>query len=301
LDIAKSYALTSQCFAEYWSEEGSTFDVVFALGDRYEMAAAVAASIPFGLKIAHIHGGETTLGAIDNTYRHSISLASYVHFVSAEPFVLRLNQLLDAPDPLVFNVGSLGLENIEQIELLDKKTFYERWGVDLNQPTILVTVHPATVDYQNNEDYGVAVGEALNALAKEYQVVITLPNADTMGNLYRKRFVELSNTHANVFAIENFGTQSYFTCMKHAQFLLGNTSSGIIEAASFNKYVINLGDRQKGRLCGDNVIHIPFDKQRIIEATKKLKGKYWNGGNLYHQSQPSRKILDILRTQLEKQ
>jgi len=132
-------------------------------------------------------------------------------------------------------------------------------------------------------------------------VVITLPNADTLGSLYRERFVELSNNDPNIFAVENFGTQSYFTCMKHAQFLLGNTSSGIIEAASFNKYVINLGDRQKGRLCGDNVIHVPFNKQRIIEATKKLKGKRWNGGNLYHQSQPSRQIMDIIRTQLEKQ
>jgi len=301
LDIAESYALTAQQFAEYWSGEGSTFDVVLALGDRYEMAAAVAASIPFGLRIAHLHGGETTLGAIDNTYRHSISLASYVHFVSAEPFVVRLKQLLDAPDPLVFNVGSLGLENIEQIELLDKKTFYQRWGIDLNQPTILVTVHPETVEYQNNQEYSAVTSEALNTLAEEYQVVITLPNADTMGSLYRERFVELSDNHPNVFAVENFGTQSYFTCMKHAQFLLGNTSSGIIEAASFNKYVINLGDRQKGRLCGDNVIHVPFDKQRIMEAMKKLKGKYWNGGNLYHQVQPSHKILDILRTHLEKQ
>lgn len=300
VDIAESYALTAQQFAQYWGEEGSTYDVVLALGDRYEMAAAVAASIPFGLKIAHVHGGETTLGAIDNIYRHSISLASYVHFVSAEPFVLRLKQLLDMPDALVFNVGSLSLENIEQIELLDKKTFYERWGIDLNQPTILVTVHPETVDYQNNQEYSAVASEALNTLAEEYQVVITLPNADTMGNLYRNRFVEISNTHSNVFAIENLGTQSYFTCMKHAQVLLGNTSSGIIEAASFNKYVINLGDRQKGRLCGDNVIHVPFDKRRIMEATKKLKGKYWNGGNPYHQAQPSRKILDILRTHLEK-
>ena len=298
-DVSKSYALTAQHFAEYWSEEGSTFDVVLALGDRYEMAAAVAASIPFGIKIAHLHGGETTLGAIDNIYRHSISLASYIHFVSAEPFVMRLNQILDKPDPLVFNVGSLSLENIEQIELLDKKTFLERWGIDLNQPTILVTVHPETVDYQNNEDYSVVICEALNTLTKEYQAVITLPNADTMGNLYRKRFIELSNTHHNVFAVENFGTQSYFTCMKHAQFLLGNTSSGIIEAASFNKYVINLGDRQKGRLCGDNVIHVPFDKRRIIEEIKRLKGKRWKGGNLYHQPQPSRKILDILRVHLE--
>ncbi len=95
VDIAESYALTAQRFAQYWSEKGSTYDVILALGDRYEMAAAVAASIPFGLKIGHLHGGETTLGAIDNTYRHSISLASYVHFVSAEPFVLRLKQLLD--------------------------------------------------------------------------------------------------------------------------------------------------------------------------------------------------------------
>jgi GDP/UDP-N,N'-diacetylbacillosamine 2-epimerase (hydrolysing) len=112
--IAHSYAVTAAKFADFWSEEGADFDLVFALGDRFEMAAAVAAGIPFGIKFAHLHGGETTLGAIDNVYRHSISLASAIHFVSAEAFEQRLQHVLGDAEASIYNVGSLSLEKLDQ-------------------------------------------------------------------------------------------------------------------------------------------------------------------------------------------
>ena len=298
--IAHSYAVTAVKFADFWNEEGADFDLVFVLGDRFEMAAAVAAGIPFGIKFAHVHGGETTLGAIDNVYRHSISLASAVHFVSAAAFEQRLIQVLGDAEASIYNVGSLSLENLDQMDLLDLPTFKEMWGIDLQIPTILVTVHPETVAFDQNEAYSSEIIQALQTLASTYQIVITMPNADTAGMIYRTGFENLAQQLPSVHTIENFGTQSYFTCMKYARLLIGNTSSGIIEAVSFQKYVINIGNRQKGRLCGENVIHLPFNAQLILQNAHKYVEMTYLGPNLYHQSQPSARILTHIRSFLGK-
>jgi GDP/UDP-N,N'-diacetylbacillosamine 2-epimerase (hydrolysing) len=300
LAIAKAYAQTVEKFADFWNGEGNNFDLVVALGDRFEMAAAVAAGIPFGIKFAHLHGGETTLGAIDNVYRHSISLASALHFVSATPFEQRLQHVLGDAEAPIYKVGSLSLENLEQMDLLDLPTFKEKWGIDLEIPTILVTVHPETVAFKKNEDYCKAIIQALKTLASTYQIVITMPNADTAGMIYRSGFTQLAQQLPSVHSIENFGTHSYFTCMKYARLLIGNTSSGIVEAASFQKYVLNIGDRQKGRLCGENVIHLPFNEELIVKKAHEYASKVYLESNLYQQSQPSANILTHIRSFLEK-
>lgn len=293
--IASAYGLTVLKFAEYWQENEQNFDVVFALGDRFEMAAAVAASIPFGIKIAHLYGGETTLGAIDNIYRHSISLASQLHFVGAEFFAKRLNQLLDDEKASIYNVGSLSLENLKNIDFLSIEAFKNKWQIDLNIKTILVTVHPETVAYQKNLAYCEATIKALEQLANEFQIVITMPNADTAGMVFREAFETLAKKQQSIKIIENFGTQSYFTCMKYAKLMVGNTSSGIVEAASFQKYVLNLGDRQKDRLCGENVIHVPFNHDLIVKNTLEYATKEYNGENIYFKSNPSEIIIQILK------
>lgn len=293
--IASAYGLTALKFAEYWQENEQSFDVVFALGDRFEMAAAVAASIPFGIKIAHLHGGETTLGAIDNIYRHSISLASQLHFVGAEFFAKRLNQLLDDEKASIYNVGSLSLENLKNIDFLSIEAFKNKWQIDLNIKTILVTVHPETVAYQKNLAYCEETIKALEQLANEFQIVITMPNADTAGMVFREAFETLAKKQQSIKIIENFGTQSYFTCMKYAKLMVGNTSSGIVEAASFQKYVLNLGDRQKDRLCGENVIHVPFNHDLIVKNTLDYATKEYNGENIYFKSNPSEIIIQILK------
>ena len=293
--IASAYGLTALKFAEYWQENEQSFDVVFALGDRFEMAAAVAASIPFGIKIAHLHGGETTLGAIDNIYRHSISLASQLHFVGAEFFAKRLNQLLDDEKASIYNVGSLSLENLKNIDFLSVEAFKNKWQIDLNIKTILVTVHPETVAYQKILAYCEETIKALEQLANEFQIVITMPNADTAGMVFREAFETLAKKQQSIKIIENFGTQSYFTCMKYAKLMVGNTSSGIVEAASFQKYVLNLGDRQKDRLCGENVIHVPFNHDLIVNNTLEYATKEYNGENIYFKSNPSEIIIQILK------
>ena len=293
--IATSFSLTSQKFSDFWKHHRSNYEIVFCLGDRFETAAAVLAGLPYGVQFAHVHGGEMTLGAIDNTYRHSISLASKYHFVSAQPFADRLKALLDDNHQHIHCVGSLSLENLEKFELLTLVEFKNKWNIDLSIDTFLVTVHPETVAFEKNEFYCREITNSLDVIADKYQVVITMPNADASGLIFRNAFNELANRKAVIKIIENFGTQSYFTCMKYAKLLIGNTSSGIVEAASFQKYVLNIGDRQKGRLYSENVIHLPFDSQLIITSAEMYANKSYKGINVYYQKNPSSKIVDVFK------
>lgn len=294
--VASSYGITVLKFAELWKEHAHEFDLVFCLGDRFEMFAAVSAGIPFQIPFAHIHGGETTLGAIDNIYRHALSLASSVHFTATRDYAERVKQIVGNSQD-VYPVGALSLDNLREIPLLTKEEFLEKWDVDLDLPSILITVHPETVHSGNNERYSKMLIESLIELLNEYQLIITMPNADTLGSVYRQAFENLKRDFfEKVRLIENFGTQSYFTAMKHVNFLMGNTSSGIIEAASFNKYVIDLGDRQKGRAAGDNVLHVTFEKEEILKAVTQIRSRgEYQGENLYFSGGAVNKIVQVIK------
>ena len=278
--IAKSYGNTVSIFADFWSKRGNSFDWIFCLGDRFEMAAAVNAGIPFQLNFAHFHAGEITLGAIDNIYRHQLTLASQLHFVSLEVNAQKVWELTGEKNTTTV-IGSLSLLNQVNLPLLSVSEFYEKWKIDLTIPTILITVNPETVNFEKNELYAEITVKALRDLANEFQLVINPPNADTNGSIFRKAFIDLQQENEAIIIVENFGSQSYFSCMKHAALLLGNTSSGIIEAASFQKYVINIGDRQKGRFAPENVIDVPFDYNQICEKTRKYINKTYLGENPY--------------------
>lgn len=293
--IATSCALTSLKFADFWKAHRKSFDLVFCLGDRFEMFAAVVAAVPFGVKFAHLFGGETTLGAIDNIYRHMITLASEFHFVSLEEYGHKVASITGRNDN-IYTIGSLSLDNIADLQLLSCKEFNEKWNIDLKVPTVLITVHPETVASDMNEFYIKEFIEIAEELTKEYQLVITMPNSDTFGSIYRKEFEALARRKEKIKLIENFGTQSYFTCMKYSRFLIGNTSSGITEASTFNKYVINIGDRQKGRLTGPNVLHVPFNKGEILNTINQVRnlGEY-TGDNIYYRGGATQTIINVLQ------
>ncbi|WP_157604622.1 UDP-N-acetylglucosamine 2-epimerase [Solitalea canadensis] len=294
--IADSMALTMQKFSGIWSVEKNNYDLVFCLGDRYEMFAAVAAAVPFNIKFAHIHGGETTLGAIDNKFRHCLSLFSMYHFTSTKEYSERVSNILGS-NKNIYNVGALSLDNINDMDLYSKEDFLKVFGIDITKESVLVTFHPETVSVDENKKY---VEEVIAALDKlDYQIIITMPNTDTMGNMMRKEYEHFISKRPNVIGIESFGTKGYFTCMKYSKFLLGNTSSGIIEAASFNKYVVNVGDRQKGRAFSPNLIQVHPDRTQILEACEKVKlmGDY-NGENIYHKEDVADGIINILKREL---
>ncbi len=294
--IATAYALTALKFADFWANHYTKFDLVITLGDRYEMAAAVSASIPFSLPLAHIHGGETTLGAIDNIYRHTITLASTLHFVSTESFKERITAI-KGTGLNCFVTGALSLDNLKTLELLNIESFSKKWNIDLSFSTILITLHPETISFNKNKYFVDEIAKTLEHLVEKYQLVITMPNADTSGTMFREYFRELKiKFPEHVFLIENFGTQSYFTCMKYAKLMLGNTSSGILEAASFKKYVINIGDRQKGRLAGDNVIHVAFNHKLLIDAVNRYINTEYSGSNIYFKGNAAFKIKEEIKS-----
>lgn len=292
--IATSMSLTMMKFSQFWGERAGQFDLVLCLGDRYEMFAACSAGVPFQIRFAHIHGGEKTLGAMDNFFRHALSHLAWCHFVSTTAFAERLQQMLDVPER-IYTVGALSLDTLETIAFFSVDEIKARWNIDLRTPTILVTFHPETVRTSSNEQFAHTLAGAIEALSR-FNVVITLPNADTLGTTVRRIFEEKLGGLKHVTLIDNFGTRGYFSVMHHSAFLLGNTSSGIIEAASFGKYVINLGNRQEGRLQSDNVMNVPIEKEHILAAvdTVAAKGAY-RGENRYYKSGAAALITSAIR------
>jgi GDP/UDP-N,N'-diacetylbacillosamine 2-epimerase (hydrolysing) len=291
-DIAFSIGDTIEKFSKLWSE--NKYDLVFALGDRYEMFAAVSATTPFNIKVAHISGGETTLGAIDNVYRHSITLMSAYHFVSTDIYKKRVIEITGSEEH-VYNVGALSIDNLRNMKLLSSQEFYQKFNIDLSKPSILITFHPETVSFEKNEIY---INEVIKALEKcsEYQLVITMPNTDTMGNMIRARLKDFIAHSDNAIEVESFGALGYLSCMKYCAFMLGNTSSGFVEASFFPKYVINLGDRQKGRLVTPNIINVPIQHEEIEKAIKNVETlKPLNNLNVYGTGNASGQIVNILK------
>ncbi|MCC9071736.1 UDP-N-acetylglucosamine 2-epimerase [Flavobacterium sp. F-65] len=289
--ITSSYGLTVLKFADFW--QNYKYDLVFCLGDRFEMSAAVQAGIPFGIKFAHIHGGETTLGAIDNVYRHQISLASILHLTATDVFNKKVQSLLDSNEN-IFTTGSLSLNGIENFVPIERKSFFEKFDI-LDEDFILVTFHPETMSLKDNVLYAQEMGSALKKIAKDIFIVITMPNADTQGSIYREVIekIELPN---RILLIENFGKINYFSAMYYAKILLGNTSSGILEAASFGKFVVNVGDRQKGRLQSDNIINCEFKEEAIVSSVfKAISLKTYNGHNVYFESNAADNIIKITK------
>lgn len=296
--IATSCSLTMMKFSDFWSNHKEGFDLIFCLGDRYEMFAAVYAAIPFHLAFAHLHAGETTLGAIDNTYRHAITLASSLHFTSTSIYSEKVKQLTGSDS--VYNVGALSLDNLKDLNLLTKEQIQSKHGIDFSIPTILITVHPETVATSLNGEFARECVKAFKELTGKYQLVITMPNADTYGTVFRAQFEKLQlDLPSKVFLVENFGTQGYFSAMKYCNFLIGNTSSGIIEAASFSKYVINLGERQKGREQSGNIYNCDFDSKQILTSVSEIEYRgLYRGKNVYYQGGASERIINIVKDYL---
>ncbi len=280
-DISFAMGKTLKNFSRLWAQ--NSFDLIIALGDRFEMFAACASAIPFGVPMAHIHGGEKTLGAIDDVFRHCITQMATYHFTIAEVYRQRVIAIKGGPEN-VYDVGALSIDNLKEMELLSVEEFKIRYAIDLSLPSILITFHPETVDFEKNKYYIEQLIGSLENLT-EFQLIITMPNTDTMGNMIRAKINEFVARNKNAFGIESFGVLGYLSCMKHCTMMLGNTSSGFVEASFFPKYVINLGERQSGRLVTANINNCKIDKEEILATVKqyeswplnKMKPIYGNG------------------------
>jgi GDP/UDP-N,N'-diacetylbacillosamine 2-epimerase (hydrolysing) len=293
LAISESIGKTINNFANLWNN--TKYDLIIALGDRYEMFAACASSITFGIPIAHIHGGEITLGAIDDVFRNSITQMAQLHYTTTETYKQRVISM-KGTDIGVYNVGALSLDNLNSLKLLSIEEIKKLYDIDFKLPTILITFHPETVEFNKNEEY---INELIDALdlINGYQFVITMPNSDTMGNLIRKELIKFVNRNQNAIARESFGPIGYLSCMKHCIMMLGNTSSGFVEASYFPKYVINIGERQLGRIQTPNIISCRINKNEIISAVNAYdESILTNIRDFYGDGKASMKIIAILKS-----
>jgi len=294
IEIAQNIGDTILKFSKFWNE--NKFDLVFALGDRYEMFGAVTAASPFNITFAHIHAGETTLGAIDNSYRHSISLMSKYLFVTTAIYKKRAIEIIKRSKD-VFNVGALSIDNLVNQELYSIEEFYKVFKIDLTKQSILITFHPETIATEKNKEFIEILIQALSILKDRYQLIITMPNADTRADIIRTNFTQFGRNTENVQIVESFGMKGYLTCLKNVKLLIGNTSSGFVEAAYFPKWVINIGNRQDGRIITPNIYSIPVNKDQILEAVKQIENKIEmpNNCNVYGIGKASIKIIKILK------
>ena len=298
LDISKSMGYAQASFTEAFDELKP--DIIVVLGDRYEIFSAVVSGMMLRIPIAHIHGGESTLGVIDEAIRHSITKMSHIHFTANVEYKNRVIQLGEQPDR-VFNVGSLGIENISRLDLLDRKAFEESINFKLNKKNILVTFHPVTLENNTSKLYFKELLDVLDEL-KDTNIIITKANSDSGGRVINSMIDDYvtRNYHKSV-AFTSLGQLRYLSAMNHVDAVVGNSSSGIIETPSFRIGTINIGDRQKGRIKADSVIDCLPNKKSIRNAfkilySKEFQSKLKNTESPYGSGSPSNEILKVLKT-----
>jgi GDP/UDP-N,N'-diacetylbacillosamine 2-epimerase (hydrolysing) len=261
--ISKSMGLAQISFAEAYDEMKP--DIILVLGDRYEIFSAVSASMIARIPVAHLNGGELTEGLIDEAIRHSITKMSHLHFTSMDQYSKRVIQLGENPK-YVFNVGEAGLDNIKKLKLLTKEEFEKSINFKLNKRNILVTFHPVTLE---NSTAKVQFKEILDALDEltETNIIFTKANSDTDGRIINQMIDEYTsiNNHKSI-GFMSLGQLRYLSSLQYVDAVVGNSSSGIVEAPSFKITTINIGDRQKGRIQAGSIINCIPKKENILKA-----------------------------------
>ncbi|MGJ8692784.1 MAG: UDP-N-acetylglucosamine 2-epimerase [Thalassotalea sp.] len=295
LATAKSLSLATKLAAQAFEKHQP--DILVVLGDRYEALAIVQTAMLFNVPIAHIHGGEITQGAIDDVIRHAISKMSHLHFTAAETYRQRLIQMGEQPDT-VFNVGAPGLDYLNQVNFLTLEQLSEVFKFNFTEKYFLITFHPETLGEQEPLQQLTHLFDALSFFSA-YQFIITYPNADANGDQIITALQQFEQQNKQVLLLSSMGQLRYLSAMKYATAVIGNSSSGIIEAPSFFVPTVNIGDRQKGRLASDSVLNcLPESKDIIDTINKAIELKASNDRiiyqNPYGQGQASKAIASHL-------
>ena len=284
--INQMMALAIKNFGESFSNTRP--DILLVLGDRFEIAAVVSSAVPFNIPIAHIGGGESTVGAIDEVFRHAITKMSHIHFPATEKYANRLIHMGEEPWR-VFLTGAPSLDNIQQTQPYSLQEFETIFGIALSYSTLLVTYHPVTRIFEHTAENFDHLLAALSQI-DDHQILFTYPNTDTAGEIIIERIQHFLKNHPQASGVPSLGSKGYFTVLRHAKAMIGNSSSGILEAASFELPVVNIGDRQLGRTQAENVINVPEETNAIadgiaqalsIEFRESLRGMKnpYGGGN----------------------
>ena len=299
LGVAKSMGLAQISFSEAYAELSP--DIVLVLGDRYEIFAAVATAMVSRIPIAHVSGGELTQGAMDDAIRHSITKMSHIHFVSTEEYKRRVIQLGENPK-YVYNFGEAGLDNIVNLSLLSKEAFEKSISFRLMKKSLLITYHPVTLDRLEKtvQDFQ-NILEVLDEL-KDTTLIFTKANSDEGGRKINSMIDEyVEKNKEKSIAFTSLGQLRYLSALQYVDAVVGNTSSGIVEAPSFKIGSINIGDRQKGRIQAESTINCTAEKQSLSQAFGRLysedfKDILQNIKNPYGQGEASKKTKEVLKT-----
>lgn len=267
--INKSMGLAIISFGEVF--ERLKPDLIIILGDRYEILAVSICATICNIKIAHLHGGEITEGAIDDAIRHSITKMSHLHFTSAEEYKKRVIQLGEQPDR-VFNVGAIGTENIKKINLLNREELEKKLNFTIKENTIILTFHPVTLENKSSKEQFQDLLDAIDNI-KNINIIFTKANADTDGRIINNMIDEYVNKNINAISFDTMGQLNYFSALQFVDCVVGNSSSGIIEVPTFKIPTVNIGIRQKGRIYGESVINCENNKIDIEKAIKKALSK----------------------------
>ena len=292
--VAKSMGLGTIGFAQAYDRLRP--DMLVVLADRFEMHAAAVTATPFKIPVAHIHGGEITEGAMDDAFRHSITKLSHLHFVSTKDYQNRVLQMGEEPWRVMIS-GAPSLDNIHSVKLLDRGKLKTHTGLRLDGDPLLVTYHPVTLEYEQTEWQ---MGELLEALREcPLPAIFTMPNADTNSRVIMRMLEEFVESHPSAQLANNLGTEGYFSLMACSAAMVGNSSSGIIEASSFGLPVVNIGTRQLGRIRADNVIDVGYQREKIVEGISTaldpdFRGKLKGLSNPYGDGHAAERIVEKL-------
>ena len=297
IGVSKTIALAISGFADALAE--LTPDLVVVLGDRTEILGAVIATAMVNIPIAHLHGGETTEGAYDEAIRHSITKFSHLHFTSTEAYRKRVIQLGEQPEK-VFNVGAIGLDAIKKLKLLNKEEFENSIGFKLKKRNVLITYHPVTLEKEAPIETFENVLTALDELT-DTALIFTHANSDKNGRIINKMITEYVSSHKDkAVEFKSLGQLRYLSALQYVDFVIGNSSSGILEVPVFYIPTINIGDRQRGRICNESVINSnnsleDIKKSITFALDKTFREKIQQQKLLYGNGTAAEKILQIIK------
>lgn len=293
----KSMGLATIGFAD--ALEDLRPDLAVILGDRYEMLCAAQSCLIYKIPVAHLFGGEVTEGAYDDAIRHAITKLSHLHFTSTEEYRQHIIQMGEQPDQ-VFHVGALGVNNIKNEPVMPLQELEQSLNFPLGEKFLLVTFHPVTMETGTAAKQCDDLIHSLAEINNEYQLLFTLPNSDTDGRIIISKVNDYVNRHSDkAFAISSLGKKRYYSALKYATAVVGNSSSGLVEAPSFHIPTLNIGNRQKGRTRGISVVDVPATYYGIRDGLRKVLSKEfretaYNSTNPYEKENTVENIYKVI-------
>lgn len=293
----KSMGLATIGFAD--ALEDLRPDLAVILGDRYEMLCAAQSCLIYKIPVAHLFGGEVTEGAYDDAIRHAITKLSHLHFTSTEEYRQHIIQMGEQPNQ-VFHVGALGVNNIKNEPVMPLQELEQSLNFPLGEKFLLVTFHPVTMETGTAAKQCDDLIHSLAEINNEYQLLFTLPNSDTDGRIIISKVNDYVNRHSDkAFAISSLGKKRYYSALKYATAVVGNSSSGLVEAPSFHIPTLNIGNRQKGRTRGISVVDVPATYYGIRDGLRKVLSKEfretaYNSTNPYEKENTVENIYKVI-------